>query len=68
MVARFHERRRCLIPGFDSEILSLEWNEAPCRKRHDHARRLSSNTAIASFAHDAEPRVRDQPENSREMA
>ena len=38
------------------------------RDRDDHARRQSSNTAIASFARDAEPRVGDQPQDSGEVA
>jgi hypothetical protein len=47
---------RCLIPRFDGAILSLAWKEAAWDRyvhaitRHDHARRPSSNTAIASFA------------------
>ena len=36
--------------------------------RHDHARRQSSNTAIASFALDAEPGAWDQPKDGGEMA
>jgi len=35
---------------------------------HDHARRQSSNTAIASFDRGAEPGTRDQPEDCREVA
>jgi len=38
------------------------------RERHDHARRPSSNTAIASFALDAEPGAWDQPEDGGEVA
>ena len=38
------------------------------RERHDHARRQSSNTAIASFAHAAEPGTRHQPEDGGEVA
>jgi hypothetical protein len=40
-------------------ILSLECKEfvwtGSSRERHDHARRPRSNTAIVSFARDAEP-------------
>lgn len=42
-------------------VRSFRWNgrkhygTGTSRERHDHARRPSSNTAIASFARDAEP-------------
>lgn len=36
--------------------------------RHDHARRQSSNTAIASFARAVEPGTRHQPEDGGEVA
>ncbi len=36
--------------------------------RHGHARRLSSNTAIASLARDAEPGTGDQTEDGGEVA
>ncbi len=38
------------------------------RQRHDHARRQSSNTAIASFARAAEPGARYQSEDRGEVA
>jgi len=38
------------------------------RERHDHARRQSSNTAIASFARAAVPGVRHQPQDCRQVA
>jgi len=38
------------------------------RERHDHVRRQSSNTAIASFARAAEPGARDQSEDGGEVA
>jgi hypothetical protein len=53
-------------------VRSFRWNgrkphgTSSSRERHDHARRPSSNTAIASFARDAEPGAWDQPENGRE--
>lgn len=37
-------------------------------ERHGHARRPSSNTAIAGFARDAEPGAWGQPEDGREVA
>src|SRR5690606_8402178 len=37
-------------------------------QRHDHARRQSSNTAIASFARAAEPGAGYQPQDRREVA
>ena len=37
-------------------------------ERHDHARRPSSNTAIASFARDAEPGTGHQPQGGGEVA
>ena len=49
-----------LIPRFDGAILSLEWQEAlwdTSRERHDHARRQSSDTAVASVARAAESRI-----------
>jgi hypothetical protein len=36
--------------------------------RHDHARRPSSNTAIESFARDAEPGVGDQSQDGSQVA
>jgi hypothetical protein len=38
------------------------------RERHDHARRPSSNTAIASFARDAEPGAGDQLKDGTQVA
>jgi hypothetical protein len=44
---------------FDGAILSSKWKEAAWAKfalgAHDHARRSSSYTAIASFARDVKP-------------
>ena len=43
----------CLIPRFDGAILSLEWKDAlwdTSRERPEHARRQSSDTAVASVA------------------
>jgi transposase InsO family protein len=37
-------------------------------ERHDHARRPSSSTAIASFTRDAEPGTGDQPQDGGEVA
>lgn len=42
--------------------------QVPSRERHDHVRRQSSNTAIASFARAAEPGARDQSEDGGEVA
>lgn len=50
-------------------VRSFRWNgrkpygTGSSRERHDHARRASSNTAIASFARDVEPRAGDQPQD-----
>jgi len=55
-------------------VRSLRWNgkkrygTGTSRERHDHARRQSGNTAIASFAHGAEPGAWDQPEDGGEVA
>jgi len=55
-------------------VRSFRQNERkPCgtgksRDRHDHARRQSSNIAIASFAHGAEPGAWDQPKDGGEVA
>src|SRR5690554_1726957 len=55
-------------------VRSIRWNgrkhygPGSSRERHDHVRRPSSNTAIASFARDAEPRVGDQPQDGCEVA
>src|SRR5574343_2070849 len=38
------------------------------REPHDHARRQSSNTAIASFARAIEPGARHQPEDGSKVA
>jgi hypothetical protein len=63
--------QRCMTLWFAGAILSLRWRGAgwtsSSRERHDHARRPSSDTAIASFARDAEPGA-DQPEDCVEMA
>jgi hypothetical protein len=54
-------------------VRSFPWNgrkrygTGTSRERHDHARRQSSNTAIASFALDAEPGARDQRKDGGEV-
>ena len=55
-------------------VRSFRWNgrkpygTGSSRERHDHARRPSSNTAIASFALDAEQGPGDQPQDGGEVA
>ena len=46
----------------------MPYGTSSSRKRHDHARCQSSNTAIAGFARDAEPGVRHQSQDSGEVA
>ena len=55
-------------------VRSFLWNgrkpygTGTSRERHDHARRQSSNTAIAGFVLDAEPGAWDQRQDGGEMA
>lgn len=55
-------------------VRSIRWNGRnpygtdTSRLRHDHVRRQSSNTAIASFERGVEPGSWDQSQNSGEVA
>ena len=71
LLIRIKTKSSCLIHGL--VMRSFRQNgRKPCGAgtswvRHDHARRQSSNTAIASLARDAEPGDGDQSEDGREV-
>jgi hypothetical protein len=72
VILRMQESPRCLIPRFDGAILRRNgwkhYGTSSSQERHDHSRRRSSNTAIASFALVAEPGDGHQSQDRGEAA